>query len=184
MYEKISKSDFPYIHRALGAANYVRKIHESPLSIYPSLLPDLYAECIVGGWEAYSNGGNGDEVFMAACRRGRRFMYNEFKMQKYSFPSQFRHETIISVKTIARAIRNKSNLNLKQCVRKAYIVRERLVGVSNASIARELSCDDANVLYHYNSVIHLFTSVVVLRQKPWQKKGRRGRWARRGNGEK
>ena len=180
MYEKISQSDFPHIRRAIGAANYVRKIYDHAILFNKYLLPDLYCECIAAGWERYSAGGDGDEVFKEAVRAGRRYIWNELKIQRYDYASLMRSDERkmrFSVKGIARVIhKSHGALTLRQCVRKAYIVREKLSGNSFASIARELNCDDANVLYHFNSVVAILTAQTArLRDKEWQRRGKKGR---------
>ena len=140
MYEKITKDDFPYIARAIGAGNYVRQCYEAALSSYHSLLPDLYAECIATGWEEYARGGDGDAVFRAAVRAGRRLIWNEIKIFKYDVP-QYKKTQEISILQTARIIYHagKGKISISSAVRKAYIVQQRLMGRSFASIARELN---------------------------------------------
>jgi hypothetical protein len=180
MYEKISKKDFPHINRAIGAANYVRKIYDPVITFNKHLLPDLYCECIANGWERYVEGGDGDAVFIAAVRAGRRYMWNEIKIYKYDIVNLKRAE-MISILQVARTVRRAGGgrISLSSAVRKAYIVQQRLAGRSFASIARELRCDDANVLYHFRSVIQLLSDrTAKLGSKPWSRNGKRGRWKR------
>lgn len=164
MYEKIEKSDFPYVHRALGAANYVKACYSSVVNYNRFLLPDLYSECIAAGWEEYIKSGDGDRIFESAVRAGKRFIYNEVKISKYDFKLLKRgdEQTAPSVLKIARIIRKVSRgrtypVSLTKCVLKAYIARERVAGRSFKSIALELGCDISNCLYHYRSVVALVT---------------------------